>query len=324
MCASAFRLGHGPHLLPKPSLPGKDTWTFREEMPEGGVNHHASGQSRTGSLGQSLATMSAMETAETLAQVLAITRIKKRGLSQPDRVQVLLDSADPREALADIAGPSLLDDPALSQAREDVDNWLSQGMGLVSVLADQYPARLRDVREAPALLYYQGDLTPADQGVCIVGSRDADDDALRVADYVARAAVEAGLTVVSGLAAGIDTAAHTAALDAGGRTVAVMGTGLERTYPATNKNLRERIVANRGLVMTQFEPNAPVKPANFPMRNAVMSGYGITTFVVTASRHSLPDEERSQTRTRNRSRSPRSRDHLLGTGSCSHRPGARC
>ena len=153
-------------------------------------------------LNSPLATMSAMETAEALAQVLAITRIKKRGLSQPDRVQVLLDSADPREVLADIAGPSLLDDPALSQAREDVDNWLSQGMGLVSVLADQYPARLRDVREAPALLYYQGDLTPADQGVCIVGSRDADDDALRVADYVARAVVEAGLTVVSGLAAG--------------------------------------------------------------------------------------------------------------------------
>ena len=244
-------------------------------------------------LNSPLATMSAMETAETLAQVLAVTRIKKRGLSQPDRVQVLLDSADPREALADIAGPSLLDDPALSQAREDVDNWLSQGMGLVSVLADQYPARLRDVREAPALLYYQGDLTPADQGVCIFGSRDADDDALRVADYVARAAVEAGLTVVSGLAAGIDTAAHTAALDAGGRTVAVMGTGLERTYPATNKNLRERIVANRGLVMTQFEPNASVKPANFPMRNAVMSGYGITTFVVTASEHS---GTRSQTK----------------------------
>jgi len=105
--------------------------------------------------------------------------------------------------------------------------------------------------------------------------------------------VEAGLTVVSGLAAGIDTAAHTAALDAGGRTVAVMGTGLERTYPATNKNLRERIVANRGLVMTQFEPDAPVKPANFPMRNAVMSGYGITTFVVTASEHS---GTRSQTK----------------------------
>ena len=244
-------------------------------------------------LNSPLATMSAMETAEALAQVLAITRIKKRRLSQPDRVQVLLDSADPREALADIAGPSLLDDPALSQAREDVDNWLSQGMGLVSVLADQYPARLRDVREAPALLYYQGDLTPADQGVCIVGSRDADDDALRVADYVARAVAEAGLTVVSGLAAGIDTAAHTAALDAGGRTVAVMGTGLERTYPATNKNLRERIVANRGLVMTQFEPDAPVKPANFPMRNAVMSGYGITTFVVTASEHS---GTRSQTK----------------------------
>lgn len=83
-----------------------------------------------------------------------------------------------------------------------------------------------------------------------------------------------------------DTSIHTSAPDAGGRTVAVMGTGLGRAYLATKKNLRERIVANRGLVMTQFEPDAAVKLANFPMRNAVMSGYGITTFVVAASEHS--------------------------------------
>ena len=98
--------------------------------------------------------------------------------------------------------------------------------------------------------------------------------------------MEAGLTVVSGLAAGIDSAAHTSALEAGGRTVAVMGTGLERTYPAQNAELRQRIVGDGGLVITQFEPGATVTRASFPMRNAVMSGYGITTFVVVASEHS--------------------------------------
>lgn len=227
-----------------------------------------------------------METTETLAQVLAITRIKKRGLSQPDRVQALLDSGDPATVLADLTGPALLDHPLLVQARQDINNWTRQGMGITSVLSDQYPTRLRDVREAPALLYHQGTLTPDDQGVSVVGSRDADDDALNVATYVSTALVQTGLTVVSGLAAGIDTAAHTAALDANGRTVAVMGTGLERTYPAANKNLRERIITNGGLVMTQFEPDAAVTRASFPMRNAVMSGYGITTFVVTATEHS--------------------------------------
>lgn len=231
-----------------------------------------------------------METTETLAQVLAITRIKKRGLSQPDRVQALLDSGDPATVLADLTGPALLDDPLLVQARQDINDWTRQGMSITSVLSDHYPTRLRDVREAPALLYHQGTLTPDDQGVCVVGSRDADDDALNVATYVSTALVQAGLTVISGLAAGIDTAAHTAALDANGRTVAVMGTGLERTYPAANKNLRERIISNGGLIMTQFEPDATVTRASFPMRNAVMSGYGITTFVVTAT-------ERSGTRT---------------------------
>lgn len=227
-----------------------------------------------------------METTEILAQVLAITRVRRRGLSKADRVQALLNSGDPSLVLADLTGPALLDDPILIQARHDISRWTSQGMGIVSVLSERYPARLRDVREAPALLYHQGALTPDDQGVCVVGSRDADDNALGVAAYVSAALVQAGLTVVSGLAAGIDAAAHTAALDAGGRTVAVMGTGLERTYPAANKDLRERIVTDGGLIMTQFEPGASVTRASFPMRNAVMSGYGITTFVVAATEHS--------------------------------------
>lgn len=230
--------------------------------------------------------MNFMEPIETLSQVLAITRVKKRGLSQAERVQALLDSGDPYQVLSGLTGPALLDDPLLVQARQDINDWVSRGMGIVTVLSDQYPVRLRDVREAPALVYYQGALDPVDQGVCVVGSRAAAADALSVAAYVSTALVHEGLTVVSGLAVGIDAAAHAAALDAGGRTVAVMGTGLERTYPAANKSLRERVVASGGLVMTQFEPGATVRPASFPMRNAVMRGYGITTFVVAATEHS--------------------------------------
>ena len=92
----------------------------------------------------------------------------------------------------------------LERARDDVELWLERGYGMVSVLDEEYPARLRDVREAPAILYYEGDLRSTDQGVCVVGSRQADEAALEVASYVSRALVEAGLTVVSGLAAGID------------------------------------------------------------------------------------------------------------------------
>ena len=227
-----------------------------------------------------------MDRTEQLATILAVTRVKSRRLTQPDRVQRLLLTGDPAAVLSEILGLTLIDDPVLERARDDVELWLERGYGMVSVLDEEYPARLRDVREAPAILYYEGDLRSTDQGVCVVGSRQADEAALEVASYVSRALVETGLTVVSGLAAGIDAAAHTSALEAGGRTVAVMGTGLERTYPAQNAELRQRIVGDGGLVITQFEPGATVTRASFPMRNAVMSGYGITTFVVVASEHS--------------------------------------
>jgi len=227
-----------------------------------------------------------MDRTEQLATILAVTRVKSRRLTQPDRVQRLLLTGDPAAVLGEVADLTLFDDPVLERARDDVELWLERGYGMVSVLDEEYPARLRDVREAPAILYYEGDLRSTDQGVCVVGSRQTDEAALDVASYVSRALVETRLTVVSGLAAGIDAAAHTSALEAGGRTVAVMGTGLERTYPRQNAELRQRIVGDGGLVITQFEPGATVTRASFPMRNAVMSGYGITTFVVAASEHS--------------------------------------
>lgn len=230
--------------------------------------------------------MACMEAVETLAEVLAVTRARKRGVTQPDRVQELLTTGDPGRVLAGLVGEGLLDDPLLTTARRDVEAWINEGMSMVSVLSPDYPSRLRDVREAPALLYYQGTLDPRDQGVCVVGSRQADNAALKVATCVSAALADAGLTVVSGLAAGVDAAAHTAALGAGGRTVAVMGTGLDKTYPPQHAGLRQRIVEAGGMIMTQFEPGAAVTRASFPMRNAVMSGYGITTFVVAASEHS--------------------------------------
>jgi DNA processing protein len=102
---------------------------------------------------------------------------------------------------------------------------------------------------------------------------------------IARALVARKMTVVSGLARGIDTAAHRAALDAGGRTVAVIGTGIGRAYPAENHALQDEI-ASRGLVLSQFWPDASPDKRSFPMRNATMSGYGLATVVVEAGEKS--------------------------------------
>lgn len=178
------------------------------------------------------------------------------------------------DMLCGAAGDELLD-----QARRDIDTWANAGYGIVSVLSDRYPTRVREVHEAPALLYYQGALLSDDDGVCVVGSRQAGPVSLQAAADVAHRLADRGLTVIAGLAAGIDTAAHQGALDVGGRTVAVMGTGLDRTYPAENTALRNHIATSGGLILTQFEPGAKTTRASFPMRNAIMSGYGLTTFV---------------------------------------------
>ena len=106
-----------------------------------------------------------------------------------------------------------------------------------------------------------------------------------MAEAISRKLVEMGVTVVAGLAAGIDTAAHETALRLGGRTVAFMGTGIRKQYPAANRGLQERI-AGEGLLFSQFWPDAPPQRQNFPMRNAVMSGYGIATVIVEAGEHS--------------------------------------
>lgn len=122
--------------------------------------------------------------------------------------------------------------------------------------------------------------------MCVVGTRRLDDAGADVARTVAAALVGQGLTVVSGLAAGTDTVAHEEALAQGGRTVAIMGTGIDSTSPAGNKDLRRRVVAAGGLIATQFPPGTHGSRITFPMRNAVMSGYGLATVVVAAGEHS--------------------------------------
>jgi DNA processing protein len=131
------------------------------------------------------------------------------------------------------------------------------------------------------VLFARGELLAEDPAVSVVGSRKASPEGLRIADGVARALAQRGLTVLSGLAAGVDAAAHRAALAAGGRTVAVVGTGINGYYPKENRALQDEI-ADKGLVLSQFWPDAPPRAQHFPMRNATMSGYGLATIVVEA------------------------------------------
>lgn len=172
---------------------------------------------------------------------------------------------------------------ALGRAESAIAQWADEGMNLVTILDGDYPAQLLTIHQRPPFLLYRGRLDPADAaGVAIVGTRKPTDLGVDRATAIATGLAERAVTVISGLAAGIDTAAHTAALAAGGRTVAVIGTGLRRVYPAENQGLQERI-ASEHLVLSQFWPDAAPTKTSFPMRNAVMSGYAAATVVIEAA-----------------------------------------
>jgi DNA processing protein len=158
------------------------------------------------------------------------------------------------------------------------------GARLVTVLDADYPANLRLVPDLPPFLFLLG--ADPDQhdlrAVAVVGTRDASEEGRRTAAHLAGELVQRRVTVVSGLAKGIDAAAHTATLDAGGRTMAVIGTGITRTYPSQHVELARRIAAT-GTLVSQFWPSMHPARWTFPRRNAVMSGISQGTVVIEAS-----------------------------------------
>ncbi|MGH3771353.1 MAG: DNA-processing protein DprA [Pseudonocardiaceae bacterium] len=172
----------------------------------------------------------------------------------------------------------------LEAAEELVKRVSAQGVKLLTVREDDYPANLQLIYNRPPFIWVKGDLIPEDfRAIAVVGTRQASEDGRRRAARLVQGLVEANVTVLSGLARGIDTAAHTAALSANGRTVAVVGQGiLAAVYPKENRELAERI-CKQGAIVSQFWPDAPPRAMNFPMRNVVMSGMAMGTVVIEAS-----------------------------------------
>jgi len=171
----------------------------------------------------------------------------------------------------------------IERATVDLDRWRQANVAVVTVLDPGYPVNLRAVHDRPPILFVAGELVPEDRmSIAVVGSRRATPAGLERAEALARHLVNAGYTVVSGLAAGIDAAAHRAALGARGRTVAVIGTGLEHSYPAQNAALQND-VATQAAVLSPFWPETPPSRDTFPMRNAVMSGLTLGTAIVEAT-----------------------------------------
>lgn len=219
------------------------------------------------------------------AAVVALLRAQPDGLSWSEIAAELLETGSAAEVWDRHApAPALIslpDEITPDSVAEDLRSWQARGYRLLSILDDDYPSRLRGVQQAPPVIFTRGSVLADDPAVSVVGSREASAGGLAMAADVARALTARHMTVIAGLARGIDTTAHRAALDAGGRTVAVIGTGISRVYPAENRGLQEEI-ADRGLVLSQFWPDAPPQKHTFLMRNATMSGYGLATVVIEA------------------------------------------
>ncbi|WP_086821838.1 DNA-processing protein DprA [Allokutzneria sp. NRRL B-24872] len=221
------------------------------------------------------------------AALVALLRTRPSGMSWPEITAEVADAGSALKVWEAHLEPSLFAEPedALHSARTDIMAWSAQDFDFLTFYDDRYPAQLREVHQMPPVLFTRGHLVPDDKAVSVVGSRRASDEALANATAIATGLAGAGLTVLSGLAEGIDAAAHVAALGSGARTVAIIGTGIEKSYPAANRELQAEI-SGRGLVISQFWPDASPSKQSFPMRNATMSAYGRATIVVEASEKS--------------------------------------
>ena len=173
---------------------------------------------------------------------------------------------------------------------QNLDEYLKivkeNGIKVYTIHDDEYPENLKNIYDPPPVLYVKGELLPEDaQAIAIVGSRKASDYGLKAADRIAARLAEMGITIVSGMALGIDSAAHRGALMSSGRTIAVFGCGLKYVYPMTNYNLSRDII-ERGALVSEYPFDTEPHPSQFPARNRIISGMSLGVIVVEAGEKS--------------------------------------
>jgi DNA processing protein len=174
------------------------------------------------------------------------------------------------------------------RAEEEIEKARKLGSDILVLDDGVYPALLRETYDPPVTLYVKGAWAECLEGPCIaiVGSRRCSTYGQNAALMLSRELAQRGITIVSGMARGIDAAAHRGALEAGGRTVGVMGTGLDQIYPRDHKKLADDILQNKGALVTQFPLGTPPVSENFPYRNRVISGLSLGVVVIEAAENS--------------------------------------
>lgn len=228
---------------------------------------------------------------------LALARIKGLGAVSIKRLAAhfvdpaKIFSASPAE-LGEVEGlhreaiDGLVNFSAWADIEDEIRRIGAAGVTIVPLSDPRYPPRLRMIADPPPYLYIKGDLRAQDdRSVAIVGSRSASEYGRRVARDLAQGLSSFGFTVVSGMARGIDGVAHEAALNTGGRTIAVLGSGADRAYPAEHARLYQRIIDN-GAVISELPIGTRPAAFNFPARNRLISGLSLGVVVVEATEKS--------------------------------------
>lgn len=232
------------------------------------------------------------ERTEIYRHLLALTQIPGLG---PRRIPALLSTF---QQLADLfkakkrdlekiagLGPQTAESILAFDGWKEIDRILEKAsalpIDLLDILDEDYPPLLRQLADPPSLLWVWGDKTVLKQaGLAVIGTRNASSYAKEVTDSFTSQLVESGLVVFSGLAVGVDTMAHRKCVELGGKTVAVLGSGIDRLYPDQNKGLARKIAENGGAVISEFLPGTKPDAGNFPERNRIVSGLSLGTLVI--------------------------------------------
>jgi DNA processing protein len=179
------------------------------------------------------------------------------------------------------------DGRARAAASEEAKRIVEQQVSFLTPEDETYPGRLLEIYDPPAVLWVRGNVALLDRpGIAVVGTRQPTPYGSGMAEMLSRDLARRGLAIMSGMARGIDTCAHKGALDAGGATVAVWGTGIDVIYPKENKKLAEQIVAQGGAIVSEFRLGTFPAPQNFPIRNRTLSGMSVGVLVVEGGEYS--------------------------------------
>jgi DNA processing protein len=215
-------------------------------------------------------------------ETAAIVALMRSGRRPPKRYRAELREAGSGRALLD-EEQGLLAEAAILTAGAEVAAWRRRGIEVVSVLDSRYPKNLRDLSDSPPVLFVAGRLDDRDSdGVAVVGTRRPTVRGAQMTTAIVHRLTDSGYPIISGLAAGIDAIAHQTALDRGGRTIGVIGTGHDHSYPRQNAPLQQRL-ACEGAVISQFWPESRPSRRTFPLRNTLIAGMVKASVIVEAS-----------------------------------------